>query len=110
VLTPEEQTAIKNATIAYNQAIAGLAQQFDLAFVDADALYTLVRTEGIPMSDGSVVTDVYATGGGFSLDGVHPAPRGYAIIANEFIKAIESKYGAELPKIEPLDYKGLYIN
>lgn len=110
VLIPDEQTAIKNATIAYNQAIAALAQQFDLAFVDADALYTLVRTEGITMSDGSVVTDQYATGGGFSLDGVHPAPRGYAIIANEFIKAIESKYGAVLPKIEPLDYKGLYIN
>ncbi|MDM9630506.1 SGNH/GDSL hydrolase family protein [Robiginitalea aurantiaca] len=110
VLTPDEQDAVTTAVDAYNQNISALAQLYDLAFVDMKAFYNLVETEGIPLSDGSVVTDVYATGGGFSLDGIHPSPRGYALVANEFIKAIEEKYGAVLPKVEPLDYKGLYIN
>jgi hypothetical protein len=110
VLTPEEQQAVTAATTVYNQTIAGLAQQYDMAFVDIDAFYTQVETEGVQLADGSVVTAEYATGGAFSLDGVHPSPRGYALVANEFIKAIEAKYGALLPRVDPLAYKGLYIN
>ena len=110
VLTPEEQQAVTTASAAYNATIELLAQQYDIAFVDIDAFYTQVETEGVPLSDGSVVTAEYATGGAFSLDGVHPSPRGYALVANEFIKAIEAKYGAVLPKVDPLAYTGLYIN
>jgi hypothetical protein len=110
VLTPEEQESVIAATTAYNQTIAALAQAYDLAFVDIDAFYDLVEAEGIQLADGSVVTDTYAVGGGFSLDGIHPTPRGSALIANEFIKAIEAKYGAVLPKVDPLAYTGLYIN
>jgi phospholipase/lecithinase/hemolysin len=110
VLTPEEQEAVQTATAAYNATIEGLATIYGLAFVDIDAFYNQVETEGIPLADGSVVTDDYAVGGGFSLDGIHPTPRGSALIANEFIKAIEAKYGAVLPKIDPLAYTGLYIN
>jgi hypothetical protein len=36
----------------------------------------------------------------FSLDGVHPAPLGYAVVANEFIRAINATYDAN---IEPVD-------
>lgn len=110
VLTPEEQEAVQTATTAYNQNIAALAQGYDLAFVDMESFYTRLISEGIPLADGSLVTSTYATGGAFSLDGVNPTPRGYALIANEFITSMESKFGAVLPKIDPLDYKGLYIN
>ncbi len=110
VLTPEEQEAVFTATAAYNQTIAALAQAYDLGLVDANAYRATVATEGVQLSDGSVVTAEYATGGGFSLDGVHPAPRGYALLANQFIAVIEAKYGAELPEIDPLAYTGLYIN
>ena len=110
VLTPEEQQAVQTATAAYNQTIAALAQQYNLGFVDADALYNTLEENGIPLADGSVVTDAYATGGAFSLDGIHPSPRGSALLANEFIAVIEAKFGAVLPKINPLAYTGLYIN
>jgi len=33
-------------------------------------------------------------GGGFSLDGVHMTSRGYALLANEMLKAIDAKYGS----------------
>ncbi len=110
VLTPEEQVAANTALNAFNQLIEGLAQQYDLAFVDANALLTELRDSGFRLADGSVVTAAFGTGGGFSLDGVHPSPRGYAIIANAFINAINTKYESTLPLVDPLDFTGLYIN
>ncbi len=110
VLTPEEQTSISTALAAYNQTIEALATQFDLAFVDANALLSELNANGLPLADGSLVTSTFATGGGFSLDGVHPAPRGYAILANAFVEAINTKYGSNLPGVNPLDFTGLYID
>lgn len=111
VLTPEEQEAVSNAVSSYNQTIAALAAQFDLAIVDANAyLRDVIAADGQPLPDGSVITDVYATGGGFSLDGVHPSPRGYALLANLFVQSINEKYGSNLPGVNPLDFTGLYIN
>lgn len=109
VLTPEEQIAISDAIAAYNQTIAALATQYDVALVDANSYLEVVSQLGVPLSDGSTVTSTFATGGGFSLDGVHPAPRGYALLANLFVEAINAKYGSNLPGVNPLDYTGLYI-
>ncbi|SHG82397.1 G-D-S-L family lipolytic protein [Flagellimonas flava] len=110
VLTPQEQTAIDDALTAYNATISALATQYDLALVDANALLGELRANGFTQTDGSVVTSTFGTGGGFSLDGVHPAPRGYAILANAFVAAINEKYGSNLPGVNPLDYTGLYID
>lgn len=110
VLTPEEQEEANTAMMAFNEVIETTAAQFDIAFVDANALLTTLRTTGITLADGSKVTADFGTGGGFSLDGVHPSPRGYAILANEFIRVINEKYGSNLPAVNPLDYTGLYIN
>ncbi len=109
VLTPEEQAAVSAATTAYNQTIAALATQYDLAFVDVNTYQNVISDVGAPLSDGSVVTATYATGGGFSLDGVHPAPRGSALLANLIIQSINAKYGSNLPGVNPLDYTGLYL-
>ena len=110
VLTPEEQAAVNAAQAAYNQAIAGLAAAYDIALVDAEALLVELGETGFTLADGSTVTADFGTGGGFSLDGVHPSPRGYAIIANAFVEAINAKYGSNLPGVNPLDFTGLYIN
>ncbi|MDO9036855.1 MAG: G-D-S-L family lipolytic protein [Lutibacter sp.] len=109
VLTPEEQLAVGTAISAYNTTIAALAQQYGLAFFDANAVLKQLVNVGITQN-GIKTTGVYATGGGFSLDGVHPSPRGYAIIANGMIDAINLKYGSNLPKVNVGNYKGLYIN
>ncbi len=110
VLTPEEQEAIATALSAYNQTIEALAAQYDLALIDCNTFLREVAENGFQLSDGSVLTDAFATGGGFSLDGVHPSPRGYALAANLFINAINAKYGSNLPEVEPLDFTGLYVN
>ncbi|HET8737782.1 MAG TPA: SGNH/GDSL hydrolase family protein [Pricia sp.] len=110
ILTPEEQQSVTTALSAYNQTINALAAQYDVALVDANAFLSAFAENGVPLADGSTVTADYGTGGGFSLDGVHPSPRGYALLANLFLEAIEAKYGADLPDVEPLEYTGLYIN
>lgn len=110
VLTPDEQTTASTAVAAYNQAIAALAAQYDIALVDANAFFTEFNASGFPLADGTTVTSAFATGGGFSLDGVHPSPRGYAILANLFVEAINAKYGSNLPGVNPADFTGLYIN
>ncbi|MGB7395355.1 MAG: G-D-S-L family lipolytic protein [Pricia sp.] len=110
VLTPEEQTSVATALAAYNQTIAGLATQYDLALVDANAFLETFAETGVPLADGSTASADFGTGGGFSLDGVHPSPRGYALLANLFLESIETKYGATLPEVNPLEFTGLYIN
>lgn len=110
VLTPEEQDAVATALASYNQTIEALATQYDLALIDCNSFLRDVAENGFQLSDGSILTDTFATGGGFSLDGVHPSPRGYALAANLFIDAINAKFGSNLPGVEPLDYTGLYTN
>lgn len=110
VLTPEEQLSVNTALTAYNANISALAAQYDIAFVDANAFLKTIAENGVQLLDGSTVTATYATGGGFSLDGVHPSPRGYALLANLFVESINTKYGSNLPGVNPLDFTGLYIN
>lgn len=93
VLLPSEQLEIKAATDAFNAVIAAAAGQSGLGLVDANALLTELATSGIASGDFILTSDL-VTGGAFSLDGVHPNPRGYALIANEFLKAIDEAYGS----------------
>lgn len=98
VLLPEEAEMVNNARLAYNEVIQQLAQANNLVYVDAAALLEQTSNGGIPF-DAGVVTSTFATGGAFSLDGVHLTPRGYALVANEIIAQINAKYNATVPKV-----------
>src|SRR5690606_13948169 len=98
VLTEGEQELIANATAAYNATIKAQAEANNLAFLDANALLGQLNDTGIPF-DGGMLTATFATGGAFSLDGVHLTPRGYALVANEMIEAINETYHASVPKV-----------
>ena len=110
VLTPQEQAEISTATQAINAGIAQVAQAYGLPVVDTYGFFNGLIANGVTLADGSKITAKYGSGGGFSLDGVHPSPRGYALISNLFINAINSNYKSNLPLVNPLDYKGLYVN
>lgn len=109
VLTPAEQAEISTAITAINANIAGIAQANGLALVDTNSFFNNAATNGVAMNDGSVLTAAYGSGGLFSLDGIHPSPRGNAVISNLFIDAINAKFGSDLPNSEPLNYKALYL-
>lgn len=107
ILTKGEKEEVLTATAAYNAQIKALANAYGLAFVDANAkMNELGNTSGI-MFDGVRYTAKYVTGGSFSLDGVHLTGRGYAVIANEFIKAINKTYHSTLPQVNPNAYSGV---
>lgn len=106
-LTAFETAQVKTATDAFNATIQSIASAKGLAFVDANAVLTQVASGGIS-SNNFTVTSAYVTGGGFSLDGVHPSPRGYALIANEFLKAINTTYGSNFKGVSFADYGILY--
>jgi hypothetical protein len=107
VLTKTEISNLKTATDAFNITIKGLADQYGLAFVDANKILSNVATTGLS-SNGFTIKSTYVTGGAFSLDGVHPSPRGYALIANEFIKVINAKYGSNLKGVDVGNYRVLF--
>ncbi len=107
ILSKDEILEVKTATDAYNATIQSIASSKGLAFVDANALMTQVANGGIT-ANNFTVTSNYVTGGGFSLDGVHPSPRGYALISNEFIKAINATYGSNFKGVSLGSYRILY--
>ena len=107
VLIPTEVTEINTTVDTYNKTIQTLAASKGLAFVDANAkMIELQKTSGIQF-DGVKYNASFIRGGSFSLDGVHLTGRGYAIIANEFIKSINSTYGSTLPQVNVNNYSGV---
>lgn len=105
-LDVEELALIKNSTEAFNTIIKKAAQSKGLALFDANAMMQQLATKGLRIA-GVNYSSAFVTGGVFSLDGVHPNQRGYAIIANAFIKAINEKYNATIPEVDPNSYVGI---
>lgn len=108
-LDASEQTAIATAQASYNATIQALAQANGLAFVDSRAILNQLADTGISF-DAGTLTSTFATGGAFSLDGVHPTPRGYAYLANQAIEAINSTYGSTVPKVNIGSYGTVNIS
>ncbi|WET00807.1 G-D-S-L family lipolytic protein [Flavobacterium sp. YJ01] len=107
VLIPTEIAEIKKATDAYNATIQAVATEKGLAFVDTKATLTQLASGGIRFGNFTMSSS-FATGGAFSLDGVHPSARGYGLIANIFIDAINAKYSSTLRHVDlalyPIQY------
>jgi len=114
ILIPSEKTAIADATASYNMSIKGIAQAEGLAVADMNMIMNKL-VSGLRLDDGQIYTANYFAGASnlstvlFSLDGVHPNPRGYAVIANEIIKVINSHYKAKLPIHEVGGFPGVTV-
>lgn len=114
VLTSTEKAKVASATSAYNSSITAIASSKNLAVADMNAILN-VLVGGLRSVDGSVYTANYFSGPTteykvlFSLDGVHPNARGYAVIANEIIKVINAHYKSNMPYLNPSYYPGINI-
>ncbi|MBK0403704.1 SGNH/GDSL hydrolase family protein [Adhaeribacter sp. BT258] len=110
VLDKAEVGEIKDATIAFNNIIISAANANNLAIFDVNAFF-----QSIQPVDGKAVlvvntvnyTPAFISGNLFSLDGVHLTPRGYALVANEFIKVINTKYNAKIPTVNVNAYNAV---
>lgn len=107
VLTEAEAAKVLTATAAYNTTIRSLADSKGLAFVDMNEKMIELNSKSGISWNGVKYTATFVTGGSFSLDGVHLTGRGYAIVANEFIKSINKKYRSTLPQVDVNKYSGV---
>jgi hypothetical protein len=110
MLTRDEVKSIRDAIRSYNLVLQNIAAEKKLAFVDTNSLIQKLKKDrsydpeflGIHFLKKDHV---------FSLDGVHLTPLGQALLANEFIKAINRTYHSQIPKISLSKYRKLsYID
>ena len=105
VLTVNEIEEIQNRINEYNAVIRTLSEQYDLALVDAHKWFAEIPNE--ITYNGTPVNSSFASGGAFSLDGITLTGKGKAMLANEFIKAINLKYHSTIPEINALEYNAV---
>jgi lysophospholipase L1-like esterase len=114
VLTTTEKARVAAATAAYNTSIIAIANTKNLAVADMNAVMNKL-VSGLKIETNSIYTANYFSGSAtegqvlFSLDGVHPNARGYAVIANELIKTINAKFKSNLPLHNPTYFPGINI-
>jgi len=114
VLDKDEVTVAKNATIAFNQIISSVCSAAKLKdgksipVVDINNFLYNIKKNGFTIA-GETYTSDYIKGGLFSFDGVHPSSKGQALIANEFIKIINSRFNANIALVDLTAVPGLKI-
>lgn len=126
-LTVAEQTAVVTARATYSAVIEGIAaatpgvEMFDIQPLFADlAGLTPALAAQLALSsaaqaaadselgityEGVYIAPDFSPSGIFSTDGVHPNPRGHAILANQLIDFINLKFGANIPKVNSTVYR-----
>lgn len=99
VLSAAELQAIQTRADGYNNVIRTVANERGAALFDAERFFDGVVANGYDLG-GVELSAAFLTGGLFSYDGVHPTAMGYAIIADEFVQAINAEYGASIPRVK----------
>ena len=97
VLTLEEIAFIQTRIQGYNSIITTIANQHNLALVRADAFYDKLQS-GF-MYNGVSMSSTFVSGGAYSLDGIYFNAKGNALLANEFLKAINIRYNSTIPAL-----------
>jgi len=106
-LDQDEMDLIRNITIAFNNHISSLVNNYPdkLALVNFNAYFNNL-TAGI-IFNGVTYTPEFISGGAFSLDGIHPNQRGYALIANQYIAVINATFGSTIPQVDVNKFPGI---
>ena len=105
VLDKAEIAEVSGRVKAFNERIKSIAEAKQLAVADVYSFLNKVKA-GYNYN-GVHISAAFITGNAFSLDGVHLTPMGNAIVANLFIDAINSKYDANVTKVDISKYRGV---
>lgn len=113
VLDADEMEQVKTAVAAFNAVLTREAAVYKWPVMDANALFARLKT-GTTEDGLTLETDFFKEGqislnSVFSLDGVHPNRRGYALIANEYIKIINETYKTQVPRLNVSEYTGIKL-
>ncbi|GAC1424669.1 MAG: SGNH/GDSL hydrolase family protein [Acidobacteriaceae bacterium] len=94
VLTVAEITTVQNTIAGYNQVIQLQAGAVGATLVDTHAYFATLTTG---VSVNGITANNTFLGGLFSLDGIHPTNTGYALLANQFITVLNTRFTASIP-------------
>lgn len=105
-----ELVAIRTKVDVLNDIIDSVTAAKNVPLIDAHAILNDIKANGIELPGvGEKITTEFVTGGLFSLDGFHPTPLGYAVVANELIKKINAEFGAAIPEVNMREVAGVRI-
>lgn len=102
VLDQGEIQELRTRIQELNAVIISLANQYNLALVRVDEFSTSLKTGFV--YNGVSMSAKFVSGGAYSLDGIHYNAKGNALLANEFLKSINSKYKSRIPLLNANAY------
>lgn len=104
-LSPSEAAAVETNIRTYNTIIKEAAEKKGLGFADVNLL---VKSASPDRQYNPVTLSLdYRKKGVFSLDGLHPNAFGQALLANEFIRVLNSTFGTSIPPVKSHRYPGI---
>ena len=103
ILRAPEVAATQLEVSEMNAVVDSVAQRPFVTRVDLHGLLQRIAVEGYRIG-ADVYTSDFIRGGLFGLDGIHPNDLGYALLANEMIAAVNSKFGCLIPSVNPSQY------
>ena len=107
VLDDTEIANVTTATGKFNTIIREVANAKNLGIFEVNEFFQSIQPvngKATLVLNAVNYTPAFITGNLFSLDGIHLTPRGYAIVANEFIKRINGKYKASIPTVNETNF------
>jgi lysophospholipase L1-like esterase len=96
VLDAQEGVTLANAINGYNTYIKGKADALGFAYYDPNPTLGALRGTASSTIFPNYASATAPFGTAFSFDGVHPTLAGHTIVANDLIKAINTKFGSTL--------------
>lgn len=101
------------ALLDINQIFANIAgltpEQATLLGMSPEAVAAADGIRGI-MVDGVNLQPDFSPNGIISTDGVHPNPKGHALIANEVITVINNAFGADIPPVDTTPFRTVIVD
>jgi len=107
VLDQNEVAVIQERVRVNNQAIRDIGSANGATLLDLNAIFTEFTGSGGRNVGGVAITGQFLTGGLFGYDGLHLTDLGYALLANEWIAAINASGAATLPVVDLAPFLGL---
>ncbi len=111
VLDSAELAVVREHIRLYNHSIRTIAASMNNVYlIDAYELFEQIKANGYFVPGSNPMTTSYLSGSFFSLDGIHPTPKGYGVIANEILKFINQQFGADIPLVAIQNLPAITVN
>ncbi len=107
VLDEAEIANILSAIDSYNEQISTIVGQASGNAILVDMKSMMYQVDQGLVFDNVKISNTFASGNFYSIDGLNPTPIGNAVIVYYFIEAINEAFDANIPQVIVSDYPGV---